>query len=107
MDRAAIDTIRGYFYQFDMTILQILSQTDGNTEVLVEGIEDVDIITPTETTAIQCKYYESTEYNHSVIKSAVVFLVEHYSLLRLMPIKLYIIKFMVIINQVMKNLLYL
>ncbi len=66
-NRQAIDTIKGYFYQFDYTIKQILEQQDIDNEVTIEGVEDVDIKTATEVTAIQCKYYEKTEYNHSVI----------------------------------------
>jgi hypothetical protein len=62
-NRSADSTIKGYFYQFDFTILQILNASD-NDEITVEGIEDVDISNINETIAIQCKYYESTEYNH-------------------------------------------
>lgn len=66
-NRQAIDTIKGYFYQFDYTIKQILEQQDVDNEIIIEGVEDVDIKTADEVTAIQCKYYEKTEYNHSVI----------------------------------------
>ncbi len=66
-NRQAIDTIKGYFYQFDYTIKQILEQQDIDNEITIEGVEDVDIKTANEVTAIQCKYYEKTEYNHSVI----------------------------------------
>lgn len=66
-DRSAIHTIKGYFYQFDYTILQILNQENVRNKLTVEAIEDLDIETVDETTAIQCKYYEKTEYNHSVI----------------------------------------
>ena len=66
-DRSAIHTIKGYFYQFDYTILQILNQENIRNSLTVEAIEDLDIETADETTAVQCKYYEKTEYNHSVI----------------------------------------
>jgi hypothetical protein len=66
-NRQAIDTIKGYFYQFDYTIKQILEQRDVDNEITIEGVEDVDVKTATEVTAIQCKYYEKTEYNHSVM----------------------------------------
>ena len=42
-NRQAIDTIRGYLYQFDNTILQILNHEDENSSFTVEGIEDIDI----------------------------------------------------------------
>ena len=41
-DREATATIRGYSYQFDATILHILSLR-GNETLVVEGIEDFDI----------------------------------------------------------------
>ena len=63
-DRTAIDTIRGYFYQFDYSIISLLKLSNGTESILVEGVEDIDITTASETTAIQCKYYEKTEYNH-------------------------------------------
>lgn len=55
-DRTAIDTITGYYYQFDYYILQLLN-CSGNDEVCIEAIEDVDIRIADETTAVQCKYY--------------------------------------------------
>ncbi len=77
-DRSAIDTISGYFYQFDKTILDILTSND-DTIIVVEGVEDIDLISPDETIAIQCKYYEKTAYNHSIIKKPIMLMVEHYA----------------------------
>jgi hypothetical protein len=77
-DRSAVDTIRGYFYQFDLSILSILRLTSINDTVQIECIEDVDIRTATEITATQCKYYAKTEYNHAVIKDAVKHMVSHF-----------------------------
>lgn len=76
-DRTAIDTIRGYYYQFDLYALQILESS--GEEIVLEGIEDVDVKTATETTAIQCKYYEGTSYNHSVIAKAIRWMLKHFS----------------------------
>tara|TARA_B100001179_G_C18259288_1_gene261829 strand:+ start:351 stop:503 length:153 start_codon:yes stop_codon:yes gene_type:complete len=42
-DRSAIHTIKGYFYQFDYTIFQILSQENPSNILTVEEIEDLDI----------------------------------------------------------------
>ncbi len=77
-DRTAIDTIKGYFYQFDYTILKILELLQDTDHVLVEGVEDVDIKTATEETAIQCKYYECTKYNHSVIATSIRLMLDHF-----------------------------
>jgi hypothetical protein len=77
-NRSANATIKGYFYQFDHTVVQVLSATSANTVVTVEGIEDIDIATDGESVLTQCKYYEGTAYNHSVIKNAVIHMLRHY-----------------------------
>lgn len=77
-DRTAIDTIKGYFYQFDYAIAKLLEFGNDTDTIIVEGIEDVDINTATEETAIQCKYYAKTEYNHSVIAKPIRLMLDHY-----------------------------
>jgi hypothetical protein len=77
-NRSAVDTIRGYFYQFDLSIRSILELESLDNSVEIECIEDVDIRTATEITATQCKYYAKTDYNHSVIKDAVKHMVSHF-----------------------------
>lgn len=81
-DRSAVDTIRGYFYQFDYSILKVLQLSNQDDSIAVECIEDVDIRTATEVTAVQCKYYSGTEYNHSVIKPAVMYMLTHFKAIR-------------------------
>lgn len=76
--RSATDTIRGYYYQFDYFILKILECQNDDDEITIEGIEDVDLTTADETTAIQCKFYSKTEYNHSVIAPALYYMMKHY-----------------------------
>lgn len=66
-DRSAVSTLKGYFYQFDFTILQLLKLERMTDKIMVEGIEDVDVSSADSKIAIQCKYYEGTEYNHSEI----------------------------------------
>ncbi|KJV44404.1 hypothetical protein MUB05_10690 [Acinetobacter indicus] len=79
-NRQAIDTIRGYLYQFDNTILQILNHEDENASFTVEGIEDIDIEQiGCETVAIQCKYYEKSDFTPSKIKEAIVWMVKDFS----------------------------
>jgi hypothetical protein len=77
-DRNAVSTLLGYFYQFDRSILTLFEQPNDGDRVAIECIEDIDVHNATETTAIQCKYYEKSEYNHSVIKPAVMLMLEHF-----------------------------
>jgi len=77
-DRTATNTIKGYFYQFDYTILKLLELSHDTEQIFIERIEDVDIKTATEETAIQCKYYEHTEYNHSVIAKPIRLMLDHF-----------------------------
>jgi hypothetical protein len=76
-DRSAIATIKGYFYQFDQTIVSLLEATPRGS-VTVEGVEDIDLDDGDQSAFVQCKYYEGTEYNHSVIKEAVIHMLRHY-----------------------------
>lgn len=77
-DRSAVDTLRGYFYQFDLSILSVLRLANADDSIEIECTEDIDIRTATEVTATQCKYYAKTEYNHSVIKEAVMYMLSHF-----------------------------
>ena len=79
MDRSAVDTIRGYCYQFDKSIIEILSLKSDTDSIEVEGIEDVDVIQDNECSAIQCKYYEKSSYNHSVIAKPIRLMLQHFS----------------------------
>ena len=60
MGRVADSTIKGFMYQFNLTLNQILKSSD---EVIkVEGIvEDIDMATEDHITAIQCKYHEEQQ----------------------------------------------
>lgn len=76
-DRSANATIKGYFYQFDQTIVRLLEATKHGT-ITVEGVEDIDLYDRDQSTFVQCKYYEGTEYNHSVVKEAVIHMLRHF-----------------------------
>ena len=76
--RNASETILGYFYQFDKTIIEIFKQTNDDNIVTIEGIEDIDIEKTNEIETIQCKYHEALEYNHSQIKKAIIFLLKDF-----------------------------
>lgn len=78
VNRAANATIKGYFYQFDFAILQLLQAVDEHAAITIEGIEDVDIEDVSSERYIQCKYYAATDYNHSVIKPAIAAMIVHF-----------------------------
>ena len=77
--RSAIHAIKGYFYQFDKTIVELLRAQDDDDVIYVEGVEDIDLKNADEITAIQCKYYENTEYNHSVIAHPIRLMLTDYA----------------------------
>ncbi|MBB6239223.1 hypothetical protein HDC90_003875 [Pedobacter sp. AK013] len=60
-DRTAIDTIKGYFYQFDYAISKLLELDLDTDTIIVEGIEDVDVSTATDELAIQCVYFNESD----------------------------------------------
>lgn len=77
--RSAEDAIAGYYYQFDKTVLEILSNEDINSKITVEGIEDIDIEKPDgHTSFIQCKYHAKTRYTPSAIKKPIQLLLKEY-----------------------------
>ena len=60
MGRIADSTIKGFMYQFNLSLNEILKST--NEIVKIEGIiEDIDMINQEDITAIQCKYHEEVE----------------------------------------------
>ena len=77
-DRTAVDTITGYYYQFNYYTLKLLSLKNLDDTVCIEAIEDVDIHAQGKITAVQCKYYAKTEYNHSVIAPAIRLMLSHF-----------------------------
>ncbi|PHV20642.1 hypothetical protein CSQ92_21180 [Janthinobacterium sp. BJB446] len=78
VNRSANATIKGYFYQFDHTIERLLEAAAPQSSIVVEGIEDIDFDDGDDSALVQCKYYEGTEYNHSVIKDAVIHMLRHF-----------------------------
>lgn len=70
-ERSASQSLLGYYYQFDKTILEIMSQSEPTAAVTVEGIEDVDSESADGITAIQCKYYQSQRFHESSLKNPV------------------------------------
>ncbi|MBE2993066.1 hypothetical protein IFR23_13745 [Sphingomonas sp. CFBP 13603] len=69
--REATATIRGYMYQFDASILAVLSATKSQT-VTVEGVEDFDVLEGENHTYGQVKYYEAQKLTDSTLRDAIV-----------------------------------
>lgn len=72
MARVADSTIKGFIYQFNVTLEKILSEP--SEKIQVEGIlEDIDIVQKENLTAVQCKYHESVKkYSLSDIRKPIL-----------------------------------
>ena len=70
-NREASATIRGYNYQFDSTILAILS-LDESDSLTIEGLEDFDLERTDISELYQCKYYSAEKLTGSVIRDAIL-----------------------------------
>lgn len=77
--RDAVSTIKGYYFQFDYYILQLLQLQEDEEFVRIEGIEDVDIIIPDVIEAVQCKYYDGTRCTPSVVGKAIRPMLVHFA----------------------------
>ena len=76
--RAADATIKGYYYQFDTSILKLLELRTNADSITIEGIEDIDINTATEATAIQCKYLSKPRFINSSVREPITLMLEHF-----------------------------
>ena len=70
--RQADSAIRGYLYQFNKSIVEILRLSDGDSITLEGVIEDIDITSSTSTTTIQCKYHEDKKYQISSVAVPII-----------------------------------
>jgi hypothetical protein len=70
-DRTAGHSIRGYKYQFDKTIIELI-EADNCAQITVEGIEDYDIASSDATESVQVKYLAAQSFSLAVIRSAVI-----------------------------------
>ncbi len=78
MSRTADYTIQGFLYQFNKTLLEILSSPD-DAVITIEGIvEDIDIETSSMLTAIQCKYHETQKYTPGKIYKPLIEMMHHF-----------------------------
>lgn len=76
--RQANNTIKGYLYQFNKSIFEILN-ADEDASITLEGvIEDIDIQLSGSTTTIQCKYHEDKRYQISSVAAPILEMLCHY-----------------------------
>lgn len=80
ISRVADSTIKGFLYQFNLTLKNII-ESSSDFEIQVEGIiEDIDVISEKNIKAIQCKYHESQEkFNLSTIYKPILQMLKSYS----------------------------
>ena len=81
VQRSAEYSIQGFIYEFNKCLLTLLEASDDE-EIVVNGIiEDIDVVSPTGTKAIQCKYHESNaSYSLSSIYKPLIWMMNQYSI---------------------------
>jgi hypothetical protein len=75
--RSAEATIKGYYYQFDTSILKLLELNNDADSITVEGIEDIDINTATDAETIQCKYLSKPKFINSSVREPIILMLDH------------------------------
>ncbi len=76
--RAADATIKGYYYQFDTSILKLLELLNDSDNIDIEGIEDIDINTATGSELIQCKYLSKPKFINSAVRDPIILMLNHF-----------------------------
>jgi hypothetical protein len=77
-DRSAHYTLLGYLYQFDKTIIELISLAKNSDRLAIEGIEDIDVADMGGAKAIQCKYYSAQTYYPSKLREPISAMLEHF-----------------------------
>ena len=104
--RSAENSIRGYYYQFDYSIIKVLELRNDDDTICIEGIEDVDTTDDNCVAFHQCKCYEGEKYVPSKIAKAIRQMLWHYANnKRFMPEKFgHIVKFLYLYIKLRKPL---
>ena len=76
--RAANATIKGYYYQFDTSILKLIELDSDTDSVTIEGIEDIDVKDATETTCVQCKYLSKPKFINSAVREPIILMISNF-----------------------------
>ncbi|OCJ11218.1 hypothetical protein A6U86_22325 [Rhizobium sp. AC27/96] len=79
--REATASIRGYLYQLDAALLEILN-AGLDDQIVIEGIEDFDRYSGDEITYSQVKYYAGKELTNSVLREPLFKLFQHFAKLK-------------------------
>lgn len=69
--RTAGPAIRGYKYQFDKTIIELI-RADRETIITIEGIEDYDRSSHDMSESVQIKYLEAQSFSLALIRDAII-----------------------------------
>lgn len=69
--RSAEAPLKGYHYQLDKAIVQLLENSSPTANVTIEGVEDIDVDDGLTYVAIQCKYLEADTRTPSRIRGPV------------------------------------
>jgi len=67
--------IKGFEYQIDKSVLEVLSANDVNQEISIEQIQDIN----TDSFVMQIKYKEATKLTPSVIRKPITQLINEYN----------------------------
>lgn len=76
--RTAEAIIKGYYYQFDTSILKLLELQNDSDSIIIEGIEDIDIRTANDTTTVQCKYLSNPKFTNPVVRKPILLMLDHF-----------------------------
>ncbi len=69
--RSAEASLKGYHYQLHKAIVQLLENSSPTANVIIEGVEDIDVDDGLTYVAIQCKYLEAETRTPSRIRGPV------------------------------------
>lgn len=76
--RSAEASIKGYNYQFIHSIIDILEQSNDDSLITIEGIEDLDIRKSDFKELYQYKYHEFEKYRNSLVSKPIGLMFNHY-----------------------------
>ncbi len=76
--RSAEASLKGYHYQLDKAIIQLLENSSLTANVTIEGVEDIDVDDGLTYIAIQCKYLEAEARTPSRIRVPVSLMLAEY-----------------------------
>ena len=78
-NRYADSTIKGFLFQFEKTLNELLFAENDEDIITVEGIEDIDVDVSGMMNYIQCKYHETQDnYCNSIIEKPIIQMLNHW-----------------------------